>query len=295
MQTKHKRTVKVLSASALALGMIVSLDASAQATTGIAATRHNLGTSNRTASGNTTPSTNLRAGDLFTNGTAEICVFCHTPHASQTPGTVQAPLWNKAMVTTVNYTLYSSGTMQGTASLSNANMSLACLSCHDGTQAMDNMINKPSTGWNGTAGNHGSGGYNATGARLAGTWYAGTSPSEGDAALSGAMNAGIYMELGVDLSNDHPVGIPYCGGGQLTTGNGSCSDVDFAAVATGPNATSYTVGTSATMKERMRLYSTAGQLTVECGSCHDPHNSTNTSFLRVSNAGSAVCLTCHVK
>ena len=292
MQTQKKRTLKALSASALALGMIVTLDASAQATAGIAATRHNLGTSNRTASGNTTPSTNLRAGDLYTSGTAEICVFCHTPHAN---GTIQAPLWNKATQTTVNYTLYSSGTMQGAASLSN-NMSLACLSCHDGTQAMDNILNMPSTGWNGTPGNHGSAGWDNTGTqRLSGTWYAGTAPSEGDATISGAMNAGIYMELGVDLSNDHPVGIPYCGGGQTTTGNASCADIDFNPVNTGPNASSYTVGTSATMKERMRLYSTGAQLTVECGSCHDPHNSTNTSFLRVSNAGSAVCLTCHTK
>ena len=34
---------------------------------------------------------------------------------------------------------------------------------------------------------------------------------------------------------------------------------------------------------------------VECASCHDPHTSANPTFLRVSNAGSAVCLSCHVK
>lgn len=35
---------------------------------------------------------------------------------------------------------------------------------------------------------------------------------------------------------------------------------------------------------------------VECVSCHDPHNSADTSYMLVtSNAGSALCLTCHNK
>ena len=38
----------------------------------------------------------------------------------------------------------------------------------------------------------------------------------------------------------------------------------------------------------------ASQPFVECASCHDPHT-TNSTFLRVSNAGSAVCLACHTK
>lgn len=34
--------------------------------------------------------------------------------------------------------------------------------------------------------------------------------------------------------------------------------------------------------------------TVQCGSCHDPHDPTNTPFLRVANTNSALCLTCHL-
>jgi len=39
---------------------------------------------------------------------------------------------------------------------------------------------------------------------------------------------------------------------------------------------------------------------VECASCHDPHveskdAATQVSFLRVSQAGSGVCLACHTK
>jgi len=34
--------------------------------------------------------------------------------------------------------------------------------------------------------------------------------------------------------------------------------------------------------------------TVQCGSCHDVHDNTNTRFLRKSNTGSALCTTCHI-
>lgn len=34
---------------------------------------------------------------------------------------------------------------------------------------------------------------------------------------------------------------------------------------------------------------------IECGSCHDPHEATNGTFLRVSNRNSSVCLGCHSK
>ena len=34
---------------------------------------------------------------------------------------------------------------------------------------------------------------------------------------------------------------------------------------------------------------------VECGSCHNPHNTSFPPFLRVSNSGSNLCKTCHIK
>ncbi|HSO06820.1 MAG TPA: cytochrome c3 family protein, partial [Pelomicrobium sp.] len=53
----------------------------------------------------------------------------------------------------------------------------------------------------------------------------------------------------------------------------------------------------------VRLYDTGEGYEVECASCHDPHGVPsggagsvfNPTFLRVSNAGSQLCLTCHVK
>ncbi|MDI6804067.1 MAG: cytochrome c3 family protein [Bacteroidota bacterium] len=39
-----------------------------------------------------------------------------------------------------------------------------------------------------------------------------------------------------------------------------------------------------------------GTATLECGSCHNPHSVSGVSmFLRVSNANSELCLTCHIK
>ncbi|MEI6393162.1 MAG: cytochrome c3 family protein [Verrucomicrobiota bacterium] len=34
---------------------------------------------------------------------------------------------------------------------------------------------------------------------------------------------------------------------------------------------------------------------MECASCHATHDNTYTKFMRVSNAGSAMCLRCHIK
>jgi hypothetical protein len=80
-------------------------------------------------------------------GTTEICVFCHTPHHGIKSGS--APLWNKALGAT-GYTGY--GTLDtgqehplGTG-LPTTGSSLACLACHDGTRAFDNMINAPGKG-----------------------------------------------------------------------------------------------------------------------------------------------------
>jgi len=115
--------------------------------------------------------------------------------------------------------------------------------------------------------------------------------------------------LSADLSNDHPIGIQY-GGGGLTVGAPAAplNDPDFVAAdsAVINTTTVWWVDTEATpnvtrQKTDMQLYtrteaSVAGgaQPFVECASCHDPHSEV-TTFLRVVNDGSAVCLACHNK
>lgn len=260
---------------------------------GITSTKHNLSTSG-------TFSNHLTAG------TDQICVFCHTPHGSNTSAPV--PLWNKKIPTGATYTLYSSlntPSLEGEV-LTIGSVSMACLSCHDGTQAMDNMMNAP-----------GAGGYNAAGARPSGYTWTG-------APATGLLPSGI-TNLGADLTNDHPIGIEYCGGGisgSSTTVSGTCTDADFispsiSTTSDGRTATLKTAsinsnqvfwvdldGNSTRGKADINLYTRtfaagANRPSVECGSCHDPHveskGSDNIMFMRVTTAGSKICLSCHVK
>lgn len=224
-----------------------------------------------------------------TTATTEVCVFCHTPHGAQTNASV--PLWNKQLAQPAGgYTRYSTlntSTLDGTEAPVGS-VSLACLACHDGTQAMDVVINAP-----------GRGGYNAAGAQL-------------DAAAVGPMTGAPVPMLGTDLTNDHPISIQY-GGGGCTDANPACTlrDGDFVLPANAViNSTrqwwiNTTGGTPNRERTDIVLYTRndvtgqAGvvQPSVECGSCHDPHNEVAqpVQFMRISNANSAVCLACHIK
>jgi predicted CXXCH cytochrome family protein len=66
----------------------------------------------------------------------QICIACHAPHGTNTTVT-DAPLWNHALATTT-YTLYTSPTMNATIGQPGATSKL-CLSCHDGTVAIDSF------------------------------------------------------------------------------------------------------------------------------------------------------------
>lgn len=70
------------------------------------------------------------------NTGAKVCVTCHVPHKSDTTVT-DAPLWNHAL-TTQTYTLYSSPTLKATIAQPGGNSKL-CLSCHDGTIAVNSF------------------------------------------------------------------------------------------------------------------------------------------------------------
>lgn len=312
-RTKH-HIVGAISASALVVGLLAI---SQTVNAGIQNTRHNLGSGQLTSGATTGTRTALDGstgmGDVFVLKTNEICVFCHTPHGSNTQ--VDVPLWNKGSLASTVYTTYASGTMNSTAPTNLAgHMSLACLSCHDGTQAMDNMVNQPGRGgFNRTTGNYLSGArlgndvrYSAGGNTItAQGWYSGTNDltstktnyNDDDTSNGQLMSAAGVDFIGTDLSNDHPIGMAYCGGGQTGVGsNTGCNDMAFKGAITGLGG-QFEVGTSAAGNStNMRLYGTAtASATVECSSCHDPHTDAIATFLRRSNAGSAVCLTCHVK
>lgn len=272
----------LLAVIAITAGMIF---ATGPASAGIALTKHNL------SSGGPGPNT--------FGGTEAICVFCHTPHGADISAAV--PLWNRVLSAPSSYTTYDS---LGTSTLDGevapvGSVSIACLSCHDGTQAMNVMINAPTSPT--------SYGYNPAGALLAGSW---TGPAS-TASPVGSLNyaTASIVNIGTDLTNDHPIGIQYGGGGvDSTNPTGTTADPDF-------NTVQYAVinskdiwwvdtaiGTGGSRdKTDIQLYTRSDftganpEPSVECASCHNPHTSDNPTFLRIANTGSAVCLACHVK
>lgn len=69
---------------------------------------------------------------------SEVCIFCHTPHNSKPA----APLWNRNDPG-ATYILYSSSTVQSVPGQPDGSSTL-CLSCHDGTIALGNVLSRSS-------------------------------------------------------------------------------------------------------------------------------------------------------
>jgi predicted CXXCH cytochrome family protein len=70
------------------------------------------------------------------NPTGEVCIACHTPHDADM-SLPDSPLWNHE-VTAAIYTLYSSPTMDVPVGQP-GDVSRLCLSCHDGSVALDSF------------------------------------------------------------------------------------------------------------------------------------------------------------
>ncbi len=68
------------------------------------------------------------------NTTGQLCVVCHAPHNASSSVT---PLWNHA-TTTATFTVYTSPSLSAAVGQPSAS-SKACLSCHDGTVAIDSF------------------------------------------------------------------------------------------------------------------------------------------------------------
>lgn len=195
------------------------------------------------------------------SGTTDyICVFCHTPHAANSDYP-NAPIWNRT-ASLESYTTYAT-TTSGTTVTSVSNTSKLCLSCHDGISSINSLINAPGSGLLGDS-SFTSGGLVKMNA---------TSDGETFKMPIGASN------LGVDLSNSHPISIDYI------SGRGSLKE------------TSVDLGTGWTTIDGLnKISSLLKNGKVECTSCHDPHLGENTTFLRSgNNVKSKLCLGCHDK
>ncbi len=218
-------------------------------------------------------------GSVTAVSESQICVFCHTPHGAEP---IQAPLWNRKLAGSTYTPYLSSSMVANPAELAAApdGYSKLCLSCHDGTMALGtvDVLN----------------GQSPASIAMNGTGVGGTMPT-GAGALTG-----YTRDLGVNLTNDHPISFTY--DSTLASKDGELW---------APDGT--TVGTrvpGSLTKPLLPLE--AGKL--ECTTCHDPHirdtdpTLGDIKFLRANRLQAAaptggafnpnsdtICLACHDK
>jgi hypothetical protein len=197
-------------------------------------------------------------------GTAgQVCIACHAPH-NATNGAL-GQLWNHTPSATATYLVYASGTMSA-AMPQPAGLSKLCLSCHDGTIAINS--------------------------------FGGTS---GGSATTLAATA---SSLGTDLSNDHPIGIAYTT--AMASADGGLFDPSSKTVAVGSSGTGYKLKAAAALDTSLLLgtgkvecascHDVHNTFSMPAGSAAGQSGTTTTNkLLRVTMVGSTLCITCHDK
>ncbi len=297
-------------------------------TGGVVNTRHNLTMSYMSTVPSTLSTMPNKAAimDVARNNYGEVCVYCHTPHGGNAG--VQAPLWNRTINIT-SYTVYSGTLASGQTVTQPGASSLMCLSCHDGTIAIDSVINMPGSG------NYLSAQTNTVSDTFLDTWSnasgrnttthavmhtgAATNPTaclschtmpdmriadaddcvkchQKGAHSTSRLQPFDAFAVGTDLRNDHPIGVVY-----PSALNGEFKM--YSAALKGNVAFFEQTANGRPDGNEVRLYNSGDGYEVECATCHDPHGvpSAGTGslmipgFLRVDNSQSALCQTCHTK
>ncbi|MDP3297563.1 MAG: cytochrome c3 family protein [Thermodesulfovibrionia bacterium] len=216
---------------------------------GVENTKHNLSTSG--------------PGPIKATIEEQVCIFCHTPHAS-----ITIPLWNHTL-SQASYILPSKTIHEWAAMLSIPQNppdgdSRLCLSCHDGTVAIGSIVNL-------------GGAATTISMQDMGTGY--LTPE-------GMMSERAGGYIGTDLSGHHPVSIEV-NDTLINDKNTQCNnnEVSFRIcypqkpVVLRPTDNRYSAGTSTGVG-------------VQCSSCHDAHDNTYGDFLRMPEDD--LCTKCHV-
>jgi hypothetical protein len=199
-----------------------------------------------------------------------VCSTCHQAH--HTDDAQIAPLWNHK-TSTATFTPYDSPTMNAAVAAPNG-VSLACLSCHDGSLAINEGI---------------------------------SGPLGGGSTLSGPIDPSA--QIGPNLHTTHPISFTY--DSALATDDGGLENPTLYkigdpkpdlthSVAPVPASWSGTSLTGKTIDETLLF-----NHKMECASCHDVHKLEGSApssgiLIRISgndaeNRGSLICRTCHIK
>lgn len=234
-----KRVLFLLTASAFVLS----------AAGNIVSTKHNLSASS-TAYGTTAPSAET-----------QLCKFCHTPHGAATAtGTGDAlkfaPLWGHNSTIRADF---------GTPTNANgAGSTFACLSCHDGSVAINNNSN--------------------------------VNTSDGDIAKLGALTVGTATN-GIDMWDASGMMINKKQNAEAT----HPVNVDYTTYETKGYLVDHTTWVAGTPQPRLFNMDGGTDKYVQCSSCHTVHGDAVNNgpeyqpLLRVKITGSALCLSCHKK
>jgi predicted CXXCH cytochrome family protein len=209
---------------------------------------------------------NQRVGVVAMSGVAfsdygSPCVYCHLPPEKEGASTTAAggiPGWNRFVPATTQYDLYDSRTIDNKVRTPSP-ISLLCLSCHDGTMAVDMTVFKPDTFRRAEDA--------ALHLRING---ADSLMNCGKCHNGNAAHSIEIKHLGTDLQNDHPISMTYAG---LTHLDGDYRPPD------GPYG----------FNNGVKLY----EGRVECASCHNVHDPDINLLLR--DTSDRLCETCHIK
>lgn len=185
---------------------------------------------------------------------SQICLPCHTPHnamAVEVNGYRAGRLWNHALPAVGQVYGMRAGELMRDDALDA--YSLLCMGCHDGTVALDS--------------------------------FGGRSGSVYLPAAKIRSSARVSAVLGIDLTDDHPIGA-----------DAVWPDIEPEGLNPRGMWENQVFGGSRMGSLRPMRIDGQERSVVSCATCHEPHRrGGHDGLLRIDNSASQMCLACHAK
>jgi hypothetical protein len=187
-------------------------------------------------------------------GSGEVCKPCHTPHVTE-ERSMDAPLWNHD-VTSATFIPYNSPSMDAFPGQPTGTSKL-CLSCHDGSLAIDSFGGRTGTVY------------------ITDPWYTET-----------RLKTSAF--IGTDLTGDHPISFAY----DTSLSNQDLGLHDPGSTASGLGGT---IAVDLLDDGRVECTSCHDPHIGRANGCGSDCHLGNTLSLWMDNTNSELCLTCHAK